>query len=477
MRPQSARPIAAGQALAYTENRPTPAEPAVRTTREELIREYRNRGWWSDTRITDLFDAAARAVPSQFAVLDPPNRESLVGGAPLRLTFSDVADLADGYAIRLRELGLGRDDILVTQLPNIAEYPAIYLAALRLGIIVSPVPMQFRRHELEQIVDLTGARATLTVRALKGVDYAADAVQLGAGRKLLALCLGDDAPAGSLPFMPTKVTPESRAALQRHVAALGVSADDVATVCWTSGTEGMPKGVPRTHNHWIAISYGHLRGAGIRRGERLLNPFPLINMAAIGGCFMSWLHSAGHTGAASSAGPRGLPAADRRRKAGIRNRTARRAQHAAEGREAARERRPLLPALHRVRLRAARPGDDPRVPGTVRHRDRQHVRLQRRHFADEQRVERGRAGTSRTPVSTLRARRNRVAVTAVRQHTHAPCRSRNGRRDSRDWPARRNADHRPDRVRRLLPRARDHGAVVHGGWLVPHGRPVRNRRG
>jgi len=265
----------------------------VRTTREELIREYRHRGWWSDTRITDLFDAAAHAVPSQLAVLDPPNRESLVGGAPLRLTFRDVADLADGYALRLRELGLGRDDILVTQLPNIAEYPAIYLAALRLGIVVSPVPMQFRRHELEQIVDLTGARATLTVRALKGVDYAADAVQLSAGRKLLALCLGDDVPAGSVPFTPAKLTPQSRASLQEHVAALGVSADDVATVCWTSGTEGMPKGVPRTHNHWIAISYGHLRGAGIRRGERLLNPFPLINMAAIGGCFMSWLHSAG----------------------------------------------------------------------------------------------------------------------------------------------------------------------------------------
>ena len=265
----------------------------MRTTREELIRAYRNRGWWSDTRITDLFDAAARSVPSQLAVLDPPNRSSLVGGVPLRLTFSDVSDLADGYALRLRALGVGRDDIIVTQLPNIAEYPAIYLAALRLGIIVSPVAMQFRRHELEQIVDLTGARAILTVRALKGVDHAADAVQLGAGRKLLVLCLGDDAPAGSLPFTPAQLTPESRAALQEHIAALGVSADDVATVCWTSGTEGMPKGVPRTHNHWIAISYAHLHGAGIRQGERLLNPFPLINMAAIGGCFMSWLHCAG----------------------------------------------------------------------------------------------------------------------------------------------------------------------------------------
>ena len=265
----------------------------MRTTREELVREYRQLGWWSDTRITDLFDAAVRAAPSQLAVLDPPNRDVLVGGSPLRLTFQEVADLADGYALRLLELGLGRDDILVTQLPNIAEYPALYFAALRLGIIVSPVPMQFRRHELEQIVDLTGARATLTVRALKGADYAATAVELGKGRPLQVLCLGPDAPKGSLPFVPAPLTTESRAALAAHVAALQVSADDVATICWTSGTEGMPKGVPRTHNHWIAISYGHLRGAGIRRGERLLNPFPLINMAAIGGCFMSWLHSAG----------------------------------------------------------------------------------------------------------------------------------------------------------------------------------------
>lgn len=265
----------------------------MRTTREELVREYRRQGWWSDTRITDMFDAAAHAVPGQLAVLDPPNRTSLVGGEPLRLTYAQVADLADGYALRLLELGLARDDILITQLPNIAEYPAVYLAAMRLGIIVSPVPMQFRRHELEQIVELTGSRATLTVRSLKGADYTSTAVQLSEGRALQVLCLGDDAPAGSMPFSPATLTDASRKRLSAAVAAANVSADDVATICWTSGTEGMPKGVPRTHNHWIAISFGHFRGAGIQRGERLLNPFPLINMAAIGGCFMSWLHSAG----------------------------------------------------------------------------------------------------------------------------------------------------------------------------------------
>jgi len=265
----------------------------VRTTREELAREYRSRGWWSDALITDYFRAAVREVPGQLAVLDPPNRDALIGGEPRRLTFAELADLVDGYALRLRELGLGRDDILIVQWPNVVEYPALYLAAMQLGIVVSPVPMQFGQHELGPIADLTGARAILTVRSMKGTDHAAAALELAARRPLQVLCLGAEAPAGTQPFTARPVTEAARQALRAHVDGLGVSADDIVTICWTSGTEGLPKGVPRSHNHWIAISYAHLRGAGIQRGERLLNPFPLINMAAIGGCFMSWLHSAG----------------------------------------------------------------------------------------------------------------------------------------------------------------------------------------
>ena len=69
----------------------------MRTTPEHLIREYRRRGWWSDARIPDLFDAAVRAAPDQVAIIDPPNRPALLGDAARRLTFGDVADLVDGY--------------------------------------------------------------------------------------------------------------------------------------------------------------------------------------------------------------------------------------------------------------------------------------------------------------------------------------------------------------------------------------------
>jgi acyl-CoA synthetase (AMP-forming)/AMP-acid ligase II len=55
----------------------------------------------------------------------------------------------------------------------------------------------------------------------------------------------------------------------------------------------VPKGVPRSHNHWISIGHGTHDAIAMQPGDVLLNPFPLINMASIGGLFMSWLQSPG----------------------------------------------------------------------------------------------------------------------------------------------------------------------------------------
>ena len=261
----------------------------MQTTPQHLREEYRARGGWSELRLFDLFAANADRVPTRLAVADPPNREALDGRAPARLDYRALASLVDRTMVALAGAGLRRDDVLVTQLPNVTEYVATYLAAARLGIVLSPVPMQYRRAELEPIVATTRARALLTVRRFKGAAPAG--LELVAP-DLAMLVLGEDTPAAA-------VTPEpaEAAAAQARAAALeaaaAVSADDVLTVCWTSGTEGRPKGVPRSHNHWLAISWAHYEGAQLREGDRLLNPFPLVNMAAIGGCLTSWLHAAG----------------------------------------------------------------------------------------------------------------------------------------------------------------------------------------
>lgn len=261
----------------------------MRTTPAALAARYRAEGNWSDTRLGDLYAAAAALAPDRVALVDPPNRAALDGGEPRRLDWQALSGLIDATMVALADAGLRRDDVLITQLPNVVEYVAMYLAAARLGVVLSPVPMQFRRNELEPIARLTHARALLTVRTFKGTEPARLASEL---QGPAVLVLGAAAPAGTRPFAPDMGRDAAARARQLERAA-DVAADDILTICWTSGTEGVPKGVPRSHNHWHAISCAHFDGAQLRRGDTLLNPFPLVNMAAVGGCFMSWLHAAG----------------------------------------------------------------------------------------------------------------------------------------------------------------------------------------
>jgi acyl-CoA synthetase (AMP-forming)/AMP-acid ligase II len=263
----------------------------MRTTPERLQQEYRARGAWSDRRIGDLYAEAAAKDPARLALVDPPNRAALDGTPPRRLDWRALVGLVDAMMVALADAGLKKDDVLVAQLPNVVEFPALYLACARLGVILSPVPMQFRSGELEPVCRLTRARALLTVAKFKDTEPAALAARLPDGPKVLVL--GTSAPAGTHAFAPDAADANSGAKAAALERAANVGADDILTICWTSGTEGMPKGVPRSHNHWTAIGVAHFDGAMIQPGDRLLNPFPLVNMAAIGGCFMSWLQAAG----------------------------------------------------------------------------------------------------------------------------------------------------------------------------------------
>jgi acyl-CoA synthetase (AMP-forming)/AMP-acid ligase II len=262
----------------------------MRTTPQHLAAEYRASGAWSEQRIGDLFADSAAVEPARLAIADPPNRVALDGAAPRRLDWRSLSALVDATMVALAAAGLRRDDVLITQLPNVVEYVAVYLACARLGVVVSPVPMQFRRGEIEPLCKLTRARAVLTVSAFKGTEHARLATTLTDGPQVLVL--GNQTPPGTRAFVPEPNASDA-ARVRELEREANVNADDVVTICWTSGTEGMPKGVPRSHNHWISGSLCHYDGAQIRRGDRLLNPFPLVNMAALGGCFMSWLRAAG----------------------------------------------------------------------------------------------------------------------------------------------------------------------------------------
>ena len=126
----------------------------MRTTSDQRIDDFTRRGWWGERTLLTLFDNAVSAGADQLALVDQFNRSEFCDGEAVRLSFGELSSIVDAIAATLYEHGIRQEDIVVIQLPNIAELPAVYLALARLGAIVSPVPVQYGPYELSKAQEL-----------------------------------------------------------------------------------------------------------------------------------------------------------------------------------------------------------------------------------------------------------------------------------------------------------------------------------
>lgn len=257
----------------------------------EKIHDYAARGWWGTQTLDDLLRRTIEAHPERLAVVDAPNRPAITDGPPLRLSYAALDAQIDAVAARMLDLGLERDDVVLVQMPNIVETLVLLLACSRLGVIASPVAVQYRAHELAQIIATLAPKAIATVSRCANfglAELAAGFVGTAGGPSRL-LVWGDDVPAGAARMNEVHSGSAARTRVAQYLAQGRPGANDVFTICWTSGTESRPKGVPRSHNHWIAIARVVAAAPALRDGDVLMGPFPMINMAAIGGVMVPWL--------------------------------------------------------------------------------------------------------------------------------------------------------------------------------------------
>jgi acyl-CoA synthetase (AMP-forming)/AMP-acid ligase II len=259
----------------------------MQTTPQQRIDDLTRRGWWGEQTLLDMFDAAVASAPEHPALVDQFNRSDFTDGEAQRLTFRKLADAVERVGAALYAGGIRREDIVVVQLPNIAELPIMYLALARLGAIISPVPVQYGPFELGKARELLEPAAFVSLCNFKGRNYAQDHGSVFADACRL-FAFGDEIPAGFTRLSLT-AEPANSGEYADYVGKLDISANDILTICWTSGTTGQPKGVPRSHNMWMASGRGAHDVADMRDGEAILNPFPMVNMAAIGGFLFPWL--------------------------------------------------------------------------------------------------------------------------------------------------------------------------------------------
>jgi acyl-CoA synthetase len=251
----------------------------------ERVADYTARGWWSQDTMDALLRAQVARQPDRLAVVDPANKAALVGTEPRRLTWGELDAETDRLATVLLDYGAEQGDVFAVQLPNTVELVIAYLAAWRLGLIVTPFPVQFREHEIVPMAELAEVKYFLTTERIGDRAHAEEV----AGYKLPAVLLahGTDLPDGAVPL--DRLTVAVGSTVDEYAAAHPADPNDCVTICWTSGTESTPKGVPRTHYDWLAICWATVEAPRLTEDDVLLNPFPMVNMAGINGMFLPWL--------------------------------------------------------------------------------------------------------------------------------------------------------------------------------------------
>jgi acyl-CoA synthetase (AMP-forming)/AMP-acid ligase II len=210
-----------------------------------------------------------RLYSQQLAIIEAPNTFELIGRQPLRLTWSAYDQLVDRLVSGLLRAGLRVGDVFMVQLPNTAELCALYVAASRMGAVISPVAVQYSAFELRHFASIVNPKVMITTAAFREGE-------------LITRAKTSDLPCAVLDVVDLQSEPLFDLPVDVD-SPLEARGDRLLTLCWTSGTTGQPKPVPRTETMWQVQARLTAEAAGYCMHERWLVPFPLINMAALGG--------------------------------------------------------------------------------------------------------------------------------------------------------------------------------------------------
>ena len=246
--------------------------------------------------LDDLFRRAGVRRPDALALIDPPNGETITGGAPRRLTYAEADRAISALAAKLRGLGLQADTVVALQLANTVDSVIALLGVLRAGMIAAPLPLLWREQEMVAALSRIGAKAIVTSShvgpAAQSTSFAEIAMRAAVELfPIRHICgFGRDLPDGVVPlddvfnpapteFYQPSVRPGSAAA---HVAAItfDVTGDGLVPVA-------------RSQSELIAGGLAVFREAGIAENATILSTIPAASFAGIALTLMPWLLAGG----------------------------------------------------------------------------------------------------------------------------------------------------------------------------------------
>jgi long-chain acyl-CoA synthetase len=241
---------------------------------------------YGDTTVLDLWEGAAQAHPRRPA-LDFLGRSS---------TYAEVAEEVNRVAAGLHALGVGPGDNVALVMPNCPQGIIAFFAVLRLGAAVVEHNPLYTAAELRLPFVDHGPRVAIVwdtvvpvIEELRGASALEHVVAVDLTTRLpwtkrLALRL----PIAKARAARAQLTSPAPGAMQWGELASAhpldeshprPGRDDVALLLYTSGTTGVPKGVPLLHRNLVAnVVQGRSWVPGLAEGrESFLVALPLFH--------------------------------------------------------------------------------------------------------------------------------------------------------------------------------------------------------
>jgi len=230
---------------------------------------------------------AWKNAPAQMSALAQIGRSH---GALEFMVFEDERVTFDGWfravaalAAHLQALGIGRGDRVALAMRNLPEWPVAFFAVTTLGAICVPLNAWWTGAELAY------GLATAECRALiADGERLARITPLRAELPALEFVLGarmNTVPTGVVALESVIGAPGNYGSLpDRELPNIDLSPDDDATIFYTSGTTGQPKGALGTHRNLATniLTSGYVAASAlVRRGEVIPPPGPRTVLVSI----------------------------------------------------------------------------------------------------------------------------------------------------------------------------------------------------
>ncbi|MCL5266331.1 MAG: AMP-binding protein [Chloroflexi bacterium] len=164
--------------------------------------------------------------------------EALVGD-DTRLSWRQVKQRTDRMALALLDLGLGREDVALVQMPNGVDLFTIRVACEKAGVRLVSAPVSFREAELRAIIEHVRPSVALVKSKYRDVDYVRMISSLiGNDSGLRIVAAGETCASGAVLLEELLSTPIHGG---HTLAQTKIGFFDVAEIQTTSGSTGVPK--------------------------------------------------------------------------------------------------------------------------------------------------------------------------------------------------------------------------------------------